>query len=112
MYIGEVSKKTALSIRAIRFYEAKGLINQPLRSGRYRVYQASDVDLLLLIKKAKELGVTLSQLKGLIVYQNGDVDWLKIKRFLAELRLQLVAKIADLNDNIANIDECNKQIND
>lgn len=111
MYIGEVSKKTGLSIKAIRFYEVKGLISRPLRLGRYRVYQASDVDLLLLIKKAKELGVTLSQLRGVIVYKDGGVDWLKITAFLAELRVQLVCKIAELNDNIDKIDECSRQIN-
>lgn len=110
MYIGEVSKKTGLSIKAIRFYETKGLISQPQRMGRYRVYQASDVDLLLLIKKAKELGVTLSQLRGVIVYKDGGVDWLRIKTFLGELRAQLVCKIADLNDNIDKIDECSRQI--
>jgi MerR family transcriptional regulator, copper efflux regulator len=111
MFIGEVSKKTGLSIKAIRFYEAKGLIGKPQRSGRYRVYQESDVDLLLLIKKAKELGVTLSQLRGVIVYRDGGVDWLRVKLFLAELRVQLVCKIAELNDNIDKIDECSRQIN-
>lgn len=110
MYIGEVSKKTSLSIKAIRFYEAKGLINPPKRVGRYRVYQAADVDLLILIKQAKQLGVSLSQLKGVIVYQDGQLDWLRIKLFLAELRVQLQAKIADLTANIANIDECSRQI--
>jgi MerR family transcriptional regulator, copper efflux regulator len=110
MYIGEVSKKTSLSIKAIRFYEAKGLINPPKRSGRYRVYHAADVDLLMLIKQAKQLGVSLSQLKGVIVYQDGKLDWLRIKLFLAELRVQLQTKIADLTANIANIDECCRQI--
>jgi len=54
MYIGEISKKTDLSIKAIRFYEKTGLIRRPKRMSRYRVYQKTDVELLILIKEANE----------------------------------------------------------
>jgi len=111
MYIGEASKKTGLSIKAIRFYEKIGLINPPERIGRYRIYKDTEIELLLLIKEAKELGVTLSQLKGVIVYNNGKVDWAKIKLFLAELRKQLIHKIDDIKEKIANLDACYDQIN-
>lgn len=110
MYIGEISKKTGLSIKAIRFYEERGLIQTPERKGRYRVYQQKDVELLVLIKEAKTLGVTLSQLEGVIVYNNGQVDWASIKKFLSEFREELVAKIKDINNKIANIDRCFEQI--
>lgn len=111
MYIGETSKKTGLSIKAIRFYEAKGLIRRPERKGRYRVYQEADVELLMLIKEAKELGVTLSQLKGVITYSNGKVDWTNIKIFLAEIREQLINQIDDLKKKIDSLDQCYDQIN-
>ena len=111
MYIGEASKKTGLSIKAIRHYEEKGLIKQPERIGRYRVYQEKDIELLILIKEAKELGVTLSQLKGIIVYSNGQVDWANIKIFLAEIRVQLIHQIDDLKMKIDSQDQCYKQIN-
>ncbi len=111
MYIGEASKKTGLSIKAIRFYEKIGLISPPERIGRYRIYKDTEIELLLLIKEAKELGVTLSQLKGVIVYNNGKVDWAKIKLFLAELRKQLIYKIDDIKEKIANLDACYDQIN-
>ena len=44
MYIGELSKRTGLSVKAIRLYEEKGLVKPPLRVGRYRVYQESDIE--------------------------------------------------------------------
>ncbi|WP_434938062.1 MerR family transcriptional regulator [Shewanella sp. HL-SH8] len=110
MYIGEISTKTGLSIKAIRFYEERGLIQTPERKGRYRIYRPKDIELLILIKEAKALGVTLSQLEGVIVYKNGQVDWAKIKLFLSEFREQLVVKINDLNNKIANIDRCYEQI--
>jgi DNA-binding transcriptional MerR regulator len=111
MYIGEASKQAGLSIKAIRFYEEKGLIRQPERKGRYRVYNETDIELLILIKEAKELGITLSKLKGVIVYNNGKVDWGNIKIFLAEIRAQLVSKIEDMNKKINSLDKCYNQIN-
>jgi MerR family copper efflux transcriptional regulator len=111
MYIGEASKKTGLSIKAIRFYEEKGLIVRPERIGRYRIYKEIDIELLILIREAKELGITLSQLKGIIVYHEGKVDWAIIKTFLADIRNQLMQQIDDLNTKVASLDQCYEQIN-
>lgn len=110
MYIGEASKRTGLSIKAIRFYEEVGLINPPERRGRYRVYKDREIELLVLIKEAKALGVSLSQLQGVIVYHDGQVDWAKIKLFLAELRTQLLLQIEDLQEKVINLDACYEQI--
>ena len=112
MYIGETAKKTGLSIKAIRFYEKIGLIREPERVGRYRVYQQTDIELLILIKEAKELGVTLSQLKSVIEFNRGVVDWGNIKLFLAEIRLQLVREMEVLSQKIENLDQCYQQIKD
>lgn len=111
MYIGEASKQTGLTIKAIRFYEEKGLIRQPERKGRYRVYDETDIEMLILIKEAKELGITLSQLKGVISYSNGNVDWAAIKIFLSEIRGQLISKIEIINKQVNSLDKCYKQIN-
>jgi len=111
MFIGEASNKTGLSIKAIRFYEEKGLIQPPERIGRYRVYQEADIELLILIKEAKTLGVTLSQLKGVIVYNNGQIDWANVKIFLSEIRKQLIDQINDLKQKIDSLDQCYDQIN-
>jgi len=110
MYIGETSKRTGLSIKTIRFYEEKGLIRRPKRVGRYRVYQEIDVELLLLIKEAKDLGVTLSQLKGVSIQTNGKVDWGNVKTFLREIRRKLVNQVDDLEKKIDRLDECYDQI--
>ncbi len=111
MYIGEAAKKVGLSIKAIRFYEEIGLINQPERAGRYRVYKETDIEILTLIKEAKELGITLSQLKEVIIYNDGKVDWGSIKTFLADMRKQLVNQIDDIKKKIESLDDCYNQIN-
>ncbi|MGB3622178.1 MerR family transcriptional regulator [Ketobacter sp. MCCC 1A13808] len=110
MYIGEISKKTGLSIKAIRFYEERGLIRRPERLGRYRVYQETDIEALKLIKEAKEIGITLSQLKALIAHHDGQLDWANIKLFLAQIRVQLVNQITDIEKKIDHLDRCYAQI--
>ncbi len=106
MYIGEVASKTGLSIKAIRLYEERGLIMPPPRKGRYRVYSDSHIDILNLIKEAKLLGTTLSQLKSAIVYKNGDVDWSHIESFLVDIKLQLLLQIDDLNSKVKKVEMC------
>lgn len=106
MYIGEVAKKTGLSIKAIRLYEEKGLIMPLPRKGRYRVYSESHIEILNLIKEAKLLGATLSQLKSAIVYKNGDVDWSYVEKFLSDIKLQLSLQINDLNIKVKRVEKC------
>jgi len=110
MYIGEVSKRSGLSVKAIRFYEEKELIRPPQRLGRYRIYQESDIEILLLIKEARQFGTTISELRGVIVYKKGEVDWKRIKEFLGQIKYRLNSQIEDLNKKIDKIDKCYKQI--
>ncbi|WGV98866.1 MerR family transcriptional regulator [Vibrio sp. YMD68] len=63
MYIGELAKKSGVSIKAIRHYESIGLIKTPIRQGQYRIYDTSYLDVLAMIKQAKQLGFTLAELK-------------------------------------------------
>lgn len=65
MYIGQASKLTGATPKAIRLYERMGLIPTPQRKGRYRVYTDGDVQLIEVVKKAQRLGFRLSEMKGL-----------------------------------------------
>lgn len=111
MFIGEVSRKTGLSIKAIRLYEELGLIQTPQRQGRYRIYKHSDVDILKLIVQAKLLGVKLSELKGIIVYKNNQVDWQRIEGFLVEVRKRLLREQTLLAEKLKNVESCIEAIN-
>ena len=110
MYIGEVSKKTGLSVKAIRLYEEKGLIPIPKRLGAYRVYQASDLDILILIKEARALNITLTELKSVIVFKDGQIDWQQMETFLLQHKARLVQEIEMLKEKISLVDLCVSQI--
>lgn len=112
MFIGEVAKKTGLSIKAIRLYEARGLIEAPPRQGRYRVYKERDIEILRLIVEAKALGVTLSQLQDVIQYRNGQVDWQRIGQFLLQVKARMIEEQAELAQKIDQVEQCIRSINE
>ncbi len=63
--IGEVAKRFALTLRALRFYESKGLI-RPLRDGQVRYYGPKDLIRIELILKGKQLGFTLTEIIAML----------------------------------------------
>ena len=75
MFIGEVSKKSNIPVKTIRYYEEFGLLNQAKRTqAKYRIYIQKDLEKLLFIKKAKDLGLTLAEIKKIIKRSNSGVD--------------------------------------
>jgi len=67
LFIGELSKRTEVPVKTIRYYEDFGILDKPKRtSSDYRIYTQRDVDKLLFIKKAKDLGLKLSEIKEII----------------------------------------------
>lgn len=62
MYIGQLSKRSGASRKAIYLYEELGLIPTPVRQGTYRVYPPEVVGLIQVIRCAQSLGFRLSEL--------------------------------------------------
>jgi MerR family transcriptional regulator, repressor of the yfmOP operon len=73
--IGEVAEQTGLTTRTIRYYEELGLLGGSEREkGRHRLYCDSDVERLReLIKLRDLLGVSLDDLRCLLVAEEGDL---------------------------------------
>ena len=63
--IGELAREFGISLRALRFYQSKGLL-APRRSGHARVYNHQDRERLVLILQGKRLGFTLSEIGEMI----------------------------------------------
>lgn len=67
MTIGKVAKGAAVGIETVRFYEREGLLEKPpRRPSGYREYPADTVDRVRFIKRAKELGFSLKEIKELM----------------------------------------------
>jgi MerR family transcriptional regulator, redox-sensitive transcriptional activator SoxR len=57
--IGELSQRTGLSVSAIRFYEARGLVEPFRSSGNQRRFLRSDIRRLSFIRIAQQLGLSI-----------------------------------------------------
>jgi DNA-binding transcriptional MerR regulator len=66
MYIGKLAKLSGATPKAIRLYEAMGLIPVPDRRGKYRVYSDKDVALVHMIRRGQAIGFSLEEMKQLI----------------------------------------------
>ena len=63
--IGEVAQEYGITLRTLRFYEAKRLLN-PYRHGATRLYRSSDRKRLSVILTGRRLGFTLAEIKHLL----------------------------------------------
>lgn len=70
MSIAEVAHAFGITLRTLRFYEAKRLI-APLRHGTTRFYRRSDRERLALILTGRRLGFTLSEIERLLARPDG-----------------------------------------
>ncbi len=65
--IGELAKLTGCSVQTIRFYEKKGLIRPQGRSeGRFRLYSPQAIERVLLIRRCRELDMSLQDIGKLL----------------------------------------------
>ncbi len=65
MTIAEVAREFGMTLRALRFYEAKRLI-APQRRGAARLYRRSDRERIALILSGRRLGFTLAEIRDLV----------------------------------------------
>ncbi|MFA3781502.1 heavy metal-responsive transcriptional regulator [Melioribacteraceae bacterium 4301-Me] len=65
-FVGQLAKEVGINIETVRYYEKIKLLPKPKRAeSKYRVYDETDLKRLLFIKRAKELGFTLREIKEL-----------------------------------------------
>lgn len=63
--IGELSRECDVTLRALRFYEGKGLL-RPMREGTARLYDDVDRRRLKIIVRAKRIGLSLVEIRELL----------------------------------------------
>lgn len=99
MKIGELARATTTKVETIRFYEKIGLLAEPGRTdGNYRVYGREHLARLSFVRRARDLGFTLDQVRALLALSDdrdrpcGAVDAVarqhlgEIDRKIADLR--------------------------
>jgi MerR family transcriptional regulator, mercuric resistance operon regulatory protein len=95
--IGELSRRTGCKIETIRYYERIGLLRPPERRGRYRQYDAEGVSSLGFIRRARDLGFTLDQVRALLrLSGEGGIACTEARDLAASHLADVRKRIADL----------------
>ncbi len=92
--IGELSRRTGCNIETVRYYERIGLLPKPARLGRYRRYGVEDVGRLAFVRRARELGFTLDEVRALLALGMGNCA--EARSLAAAHLVNVRARIADL----------------
>lgn len=106
--IGELARRTGLSVSAIRFYEDKGLVEAIRTAGNQRRFLRGDIRRLSFILIAQQLGLALSEIENeLSRLPHGRTptapDWARIS---GSIRRAIDARIAMLEKTRADLDGC------
>jgi DNA-binding transcriptional MerR regulator len=87
--IGELARRTGLSVRTIRFWSDSGILGEPARSaGGYRLYDLAAVTRLELVRTLRELGIGLDLIQRILdrPHTLADVAALHVAALDAEIR--------------------------
>lgn len=100
MQIGEASSRSGVSAKMIRHYEAIGLIPAAdRRDSNYRDYGADDLHRLGFIRRARDLGFSIDEIRELLRL------WSDRRRSRRDVKALTLAHIAELDQKIALLNE-------
>ena len=107
--IADLAKEFGISTRAIRFYEAKGLLS-PERVGATRIFRRRDRARLILILRGKRLGFSLRDISDyLSLYDANRSQQVQLLTAKIDERLvSLEAQLEDLQTTISELKEIKK----
>ncbi|MFG1423118.1 MerR family transcriptional regulator [Roseixanthobacter liquoris] len=113
MKIGELSKRAVTNVPTIRYYEEIGLLPEPSRStGGHRSYGDADVERLSFIRRCRDFGFSIDQVRSLVVLVKDQKVSCIGARDIVQAHLETVRKklleLKDLENAIASfVTNCN-----
>ena len=98
MSIGKLAKETGIKVVTIRYYEQIGLLPAPARTdGNYRAYSLEHTSRLRFIRRSRDLGFSLEQIRDLLRLSSENTESCQEVCVIAERHLQSVEeKLAQL----------------
>ena len=104
--IGALSAQTGVNIETIRYYERIGLIPKPPRTeGRHRVYDAAHRKRLTFIRRGRELGFSLDQMRDLLGLVRGH------GLTCAEVKALTEQHVADIRRKVKDLKKLERVLN-
>lgn len=103
--IGHLAKQAGVNLETVRYYERRGLLPRPPRSASgYRLFPPEAARRLKFIRRAQELGFSLTEIRELLS--------LRVSRTTtsADIRARTEAKIADIQAKIKSLESMKKTL--
>lgn len=95
--IGKLAEMAGVGVETVRFYQRKELLREPQTSSGFRTYNEEDAQRIVFIKKAQELGFTLSEVKELLELNT------KPRVTCGTVKAKTTAKIKEIEEKIADL---------
>jgi DNA-binding transcriptional MerR regulator len=95
--IGKLAQMASVGIETIRFYQRKGLLREPKKTDTFRTYHEQDAQRIVFIKRAQELGFTLSEVKELLELNT------KPRNTCAVVKTKTDEKLKEINSKIVDL---------
>jgi MerR family transcriptional regulator, copper efflux regulator len=110
MDIGHASKASGMSLKMIRHYEAIGLLPKVARTfAGYRIYGPNDVHVLRFIRRARDLGFSIEDIRELLgLWRNKSRSSASVKKVAGRHIDALKAKIAELDGMVATLEHLSR----
>lgn len=105
MNIGQAAAASGVNAKLIRHYESIGIVPKAARSDSgYRVYSENDVHILTFIRRARDLGFSMKEIKKLVGL------WRNNSRASSEVKNLALAHVKDLEKKIADLEAIAKTL--
>lgn len=104
--ISRAARKAGVGVETIRFYERKGLIEQPAKplAGGFRVYPPESVERIRFIRQAQELGFSLREAGELLALRaDPEAD-------ASDIRARVTAKLEDVEGKVRRLEQIRKAL--
>lgn len=94
--IGTLARAAGINVETVRYYSRRGLLTPPPKPvGGVRRYPPDTIDRLRFIKRAKQLGFTLTEIRELLAISVGNCQ--DVRARAERKRAQIEAQLRDLN---------------
>jgi DNA-binding transcriptional MerR regulator len=108
--IGDLAREFDVTLRTLRFYEDKGLLN-PRREGLNRIYGRRDRARLKLVLMGKRVGFSLTEIKEMLdLYDLKDGQNTQMKVALKKFNEQIGVLESQRNDIVSALDELKQSV--
>ena len=104
--IGTLAKRSGLTVEGVRFYEKAGILRAATRTaGKHRLYSRADLKRLSFIRRARELGFSLDEVRALLHLADNATS-----RTCAEAHRLATAHLDDVRAKVADLKKMEKAL--